>query len=161
MGKIDGGMMNQQIRPVRGSKCVFPSANIGPEGLTLDLQLVLEDSSDSVVISGPEKRRWSHSLSDGTKGTRAREYLFDCAGTFWLFESSCTCVMNEVCTYVVGFFPLYSLFYLPSRCNLLRCIISKISSSVVGHFFLSTAESACVFLFFQRCLFLRMMVFEH
>lgn len=53
--------MNKQIIAVRDSKCVFCSANIGPESLTLGLQLVLEDSSDSVVISGLKKRMWSHS----------------------------------------------------------------------------------------------------
>lgn len=54
MGKIDSSVMNKPSA-VRDSKCVFHSANTDPECLTLDLQLVLEDSSGSVVISGVKK----------------------------------------------------------------------------------------------------------
>lgn len=48
---------DEQIRAVRDSKCVFHSANMDPECLIFDLQLVLEGSSDSVVIRVMIKKR--------------------------------------------------------------------------------------------------------
>lgn len=80
---------------VRDSKCVFCPATIC---LTLDLQLVLEDSFDFLVISGLKKRKWSRSEVCAVclmvpKLTGVRENLFGCAGKFWLLESPCTWIM--------------------------------------------------------------------